>query len=80
QLSTLIPMSAKPKKSKLPAIENNDQLHTTVDEIARLEVRVRSHEAKRDAAIQLVRIEHDTTIEADNAGLASLMKLAATYA
>lgn len=73
-------MPAKPKKAKLPAIETNAQLHATVDEIARLEVRVRSLEAKRDSAIQHVRIEHDTTIEADKARLASLMKLAATYA
>lgn len=73
-------MPAKSKKAKLPAIENNDQLHATVDEIARLEVRVRSLEAKRDAAIQHVRIEHDAIIEADKARLTSLMKLAATYA
>ena len=73
-------MSAKPKKAKLPAIENNDQLHTTVDEIARLEVRVRSLEAKRDAAIQHVRIEQDAIIKADKARLTSLLKLAATYA
>lgn len=73
-------MSAKTKKTKLPAIENNDQLHATVDEIARLEVRVRSLEAKRDAAIQHVRIEHDAVIESDKARLTSLLKLAATYA
>ena len=71
---------AKPKKEKLPAIETDVQLHDTVDEIARLEVRVRSLEAKRDAAIQLVRIEHDKTIEGDKSRLTSLMKLAATYA
>lgn len=73
-------MSAKPKKSKLPAIENDEQLHLTVDDVARLEVRVRALEAKRDAAIQLVRIEHDKTIEEDRSRLTALMKLAATYA
>ncbi|MEO5914824.1 MAG: host-nuclease inhibitor Gam family protein [Luteolibacter sp.] len=73
-------MPAKPKKAKLPAIETNDQLHNTVDEIARLEVRLRGLEAKRDVAIQLVRAEHDEQIEADNSRLASLLKLAATYA
>ena len=72
-------MSAK-KKSKLPAIENDSQLLSTVDDIARLEVSIRAREAKRDAAIQLVRIEHDTQIEDDKARLASLMKLSATYA
>jgi phage host-nuclease inhibitor protein Gam len=71
---------AKKKKEQLPAIENDAQLHATVDEIARLEVRIRGLEAKRDAAVQLVRIEHDTTIEADDARLKSLLKLAATYA
>lgn len=71
---------AKPKSPKLPAIETDIQLHNTVDEIARLEVRVRSLEAKRDSAIQLVRIEHDKTIEGDKSRLTSLMKLAATYA
>lgn len=71
-------MSAK-KKSNLPAIENDDQLLATVDDIARLEVSIRAREAKRDAAIQLVRIEHDTQIEQDKARLSSLMKLSATY-
>jgi phage host-nuclease inhibitor protein Gam len=73
-------MPAKPKKAKLPAIETDAQLHDTVDEIARLEVRVRSLEAKRDAAIQHFRIEQDATIETHKARLASLMKLASTYA
>lgn len=73
-------MSAKIKKSKLSAIETNDHLHATVDEIARIEVVIRQRCAKRDAAIQLVRIEHDTQIEEDKSRRDALMKLAATYA
>lgn len=72
-------MSSK-RKTKLPAIQTNDQLIATVDDIARLEVSIRAREAKRDAAIQLVRIEHDTQIEEDKARLTSLMKLSSTYA
>ncbi|MFT3989960.1 MAG: host-nuclease inhibitor Gam family protein [Luteolibacter sp.] len=71
---------AKPKKPKLPAIETVEQLHSTVDEIARLEVQIRAKEAKRDAAIQHVRAEHDAVIEADKSRSTSLMKLASTYA
>lgn len=71
-------MSAK-KKDKLPAIVSNDQLLTTIDDIARLEVSIRALEAKRDAAVQLVRTEHDKRIEEDKVRLKSLMKLAANY-
>lgn len=72
-------MPAK-KKDKLPAIVNNDQLLVTIDDIARLEVSIRALEAKRDAAIQLVRTEHDERIEQDKARLKNLMTLASAYA
>ncbi len=73
-------MSNKLRKSKLSAIETNDHLHATVDEIARIEVILRQRCARRDAAIQLVRIEHDHQIEDDKSRQTALLKLAATYA
>lgn len=71
---------SKSKKPKLPAIETVAQLHTTIDEIARLEVVIRGREAHRDKDIQAVRDVHDTKIEADKSHLSSLMKLAGTFA
>lgn len=67
------------KKEKLPAIVTKEQLLATIDDIARLEVSIRALEAKRDAAIQLVRTEHDERIEQDKARLKNLMQLAGTY-
>ncbi len=70
---------AKKKKDQLPAIETKDQLLTTIDDIARLEVSIRSREAKRDAALQTIRAEHDAVIEEQKARLKSLTKLAGTF-
>lgn len=73
-------MPAKKKAPALPAIQSKEQLHTTVDEIARLEITIRQACAVRDAAVQLVLDEHEGTIEADKERVKALTKLAATYA
>lgn len=68
------------KAKKLPAIESSAKLLETIDDIARLEVSIRAKEAKRDHAIQTVRIEHDVQIEDDKKRLKSLMTLASNFA
>ena len=73
-------MAAKKKAPALPAIQSKEQLHATVDEIARLEITIRQASAIRDAAVQLVLDEHDAPIEADKERVKALTKLAATYA
>jgi phage host-nuclease inhibitor protein Gam len=73
-------MPAKPKKAKAPAIETVSELHTTIDRIAVLEVRIRKLAAVRDEAIQQVTAIHDGQIEADKAEQKSLVSLASTFA
>jgi len=68
-----------PAKAKTPAIESVEQLHETIDEIARLEVEQRRLEAERDQAIQVIRDEHDGAIEAAKKRIKALLALAETY-
>lgn len=66
------------KKTKI-AIESTESLITTIDEVARLEVTLRTKTARRDKAIQLVRDEHDGPIEDMKKRIKELTKLAETY-
>lgn len=68
-----------PAKPKIPAIESIEQLHATLDEIARLEVSLRAKEAQRDKAIQIVRDEHDGPVEQLKKRIKSLVALSETY-
>lgn len=72
-------MPAKPKKPIPLALANLDQLHTTVDEVAMIEVEIRSLEAARDKAIQTVRSEHDGKIEGLKKRIKNLVSIAETY-
>lgn len=71
-------MPAK-KKSTAPAIESTEQLHATVDTIARLEVEIRGLVAARDKEVQEVLDRHDAVIEQKKKLLKSLTGLSNTY-
>ena len=73
-------MPAKKKKAALPAIESLEQFHSTVDQIAQLEVSLRGAAAIRDAAIQKVQEQYDGPIEDKKSRMKSLVDLAGTYA
>lgn len=73
-------MPAKKKALSLPAIQSKEQLHATIDEIARLEINIRQASAFRDADVQAVLLEHDGPIEASKERQKALTKLASTYA
>lgn len=72
-------MPAK-KKTAVPAIETVEQLHETVDEIARLEVEKRRLEAERDQAVQSIVALHDGRIEEIKKRLKALLSLSSTFA
>lgn len=67
------------KKKTTPAIETVEQLHSTVDEIARLEVELRGLEADRDKAIQVVQEQHESKIEETKKRIKALMALSGIY-
>jgi phage host-nuclease inhibitor protein Gam len=68
-----------PAKPKNPAIADTATLHSTVDEIARLEVALRAKVAQRDKAIQVIRDEHDGPIEDLKKRIKTLVTLSETY-
>lgn len=68
-----------PIKKTKTAIESTEQLESTIDEVARLEVTLRAKEARRDKAIQLVRNEYDAPVEELKKRIKDLTKIAETY-
>ena len=67
------------KAKVIPAIETLDQLNATVDEVARINVEIRTLEAARDLDLQTVRERHDGPIEFLKKKMKGLVALAETY-
>lgn len=66
-------------KKKTPAIETLEDLNSTIDDIAKIEVEIRRREADRDAAIHLIREDHDGQIEILKKTMKGLVAIAETY-